>query len=136
MRRLVLLLVALAASIVPIDAQTETRLKQCPAAFRTFYSGFTAAVRRSDKIKVASMTKFPLSWGLDAGDEGKYTRDEFIENFSTLFGENTSELMQERNPLCTRDHDGTLVITSKDALHLNFARSGKTYKLSSYVVEP
>jgi hypothetical protein len=136
MRIIALGLVVIAISFVEIRAQTETRLNQCPAAFRTFYIGFKTAVRKADKTKVASMTKFPLRWGLDAGDEGEYTRDEFIKNFSGLFGADTADFMQERNPLCTRHADGTVVITSEYALHLNFAKSGKTYKLAAFVVEP
>ena len=138
MRRItaIVLVLLVVASAVPIFGQTESRLKSCPAAFRTFYKKFGGAVQRGDKTAVAAMTKFPFRWGFDAGDEGKYTQRQFVRNFRKLFDSDTLEFIRERNPLCDVDTDRTVYLTSDFAVHLGFKRSGKTYKFSSYVVEP
>lgn len=118
------------------SAQDEQRLSQCPGGFKKFYSGFASAVRSGNAAKVASMTRFPLVWGLDAGDEGKYTRPQFLKNYARLFGDNTTDFMKESDPLCSVADDGTVMVTSEDALTLNFKKYASVFKLTAYVVEP
>ena len=117
-------------------AQTERRLNQCPAKFRTFYTKFKAAVLRNDKNSVATMTKFPFHWGFDAGDEGYYTQKQFIRNFRRFFDGDPQNIIRERNPLCARLEEGSIDVTSEDATHLSFKPSGSEYKFAAYMVEP
>lgn len=131
---LILSLMLLSLSVVSI-AQAK-KLSDAPASFRTFFSTFRKALDRSDKAGVANMTRFPFTWGLDAGDEGKYTRTQFIRNFRRLFTDDPREVIAERNPSFGRDEDGTYYISTQDAAHLGFVKSGKTYKFVSYIVEP
>jgi hypothetical protein len=132
------IIVALLATLFSFSAsaQTETRLSQCPAKFRTFYAKFKAAVLRNDKNSVVSMTKFPFQWGFDAGDEGKYTQKQFIRNFGRFFDGDPRNIIRERNPLCSRLEKGSIDVTSEDATHLNFIPSGSGYKFAAYLVEP
>lgn len=112
----------------------EKRLSSAPQSFRTFYTTFKRAVERSDKKTVASMTRFPFSYGYDAGDEGKYTRTQFIRNFRRIF-DDPRNFFAERNPRFGRQ-DGTYYISTEDAASLGFVKSGRTFKFVSYMVEP
>ncbi len=114
----------------------ETRLTSAPKAFRTFFATFKSAVERSDKTAVAGMSKFPFNYAYDAGDEGTYSRSQFIRHFSDVFSKNPRRFFDERSPAFhIGDHD-SVVIDTKDAAHLVFAKSGRTYKFSEYLVEP
>ncbi len=112
----------------------EKRLSSAPKSFRSFYTNFKRAVERSDKTAVAGMTRFPFSYGYDAGDEGKYTRSQFVTNFKLIFG-NPREFFAESNPRFGRE-DRTYYVYTEDAAHLGFVKSGRTYKFVSYIVEP
>ena len=132
----VLILSLMLLSLSVVAAAQEKKLSDAPASFRTFFSTFRKALDRNDKVAVANMTRFPFQWGLDAGDEGKYTRTQFIRNFRRLFTADARDVLAERNPGFGRDDDGTYYISTQDAAHLGFVRSGKTYKFVSYIVEP
>jgi hypothetical protein len=117
-------------------AQDERRDGQCPAAFRTFYGKFKSAVIRNDKTSVAAMTKFPFIWGFDAGDEGTYSRSQFVRNFGRLFDADVRRFLRRKDLACVRSSSGAIDITTENALHLGFVRSGRTYMFASYMVEP
>lgn len=93
-------------------------------------------VRRKESAKVAAMTSFPLPCGFDAGDEGKYTRRQFLCNYSRLFGENIADSIDESDPMCGVAQDGVVIVTSKDALSLNFKKYSSGFKLIAYLIEP
>ena len=114
----------------------EKKLSSAPQSFRTFFATFKRAVERSDKTAVASMTRFPFSYGYDAGDEGTYSKAAFIRNFRKIFSKG-DDFFSNRNPRFGRDEDdGTYYISTEDAAHLGFVKSGRTYKFVSYIVEP
>ncbi len=134
MKKLIIVLSLIVVVSTAAIAQ-EKRLISAPQSFRSFYTKFKRAVERSDKTAVAAMTRFPFSFGYDAGNEGKYTRRQFLRNFKLIFG-NPREFFAERNPRFGRDDDGTFYLTTEDAAHLGFVKSGGTYKFVSYIVEP
>lgn len=136
MKRTALALVLFASLAFVVNAQPTTRLKQCPQAFRTFYAKFSAAVLRTDKNAVISATKFPFRWAFDAGDEGKYTRSQFLRNYGKLFDRDTRDFLRVKNPYCTVMEKGEIDIMSEYAMHLNFERSGRTYRFAGYFIEP
>lgn len=113
----------------------EKKLSSAPQSFRTFFATFKRAVERSDTTAVASMTRFPFSYGYDAGDEGTYSRAAFIRNFRKIFSKG-DDFFTNRNPRFGRDDDGTYYISTEDAAHLGFVKTGRTYKFVSYIVEP
>src|SRR4030095_1378829 len=138
MKNLTLLLV-LVLTFVIVNGQTtnaqEKRLDSSPPAFRTFFSKFKAAVERSDKLAVASMTSFPFQYGFDAGDEGTMSRTQFIRGFSRVFGRSPSKFFNEKNPLFSKD-GGNYIISTEDAAHLMFVKKGDGFRFTSYIVEP
>ena len=114
----------------------EKKLSSAPKSFRTFFATFKRAVERSDKTAVASMTRFPFSYGYDAGDEGEYSKSAFIKNFRKIFSKG-DDFFANRNPRFGIDQDdSTYYISTEDASHLGFVKSGRTYKFVSYIVEP
>ena len=135
MRKVLVLSLVLFALSAVVSAQ-EKKLSNAPQSFRTFYAAFKRAVERNDKIAVANMSRFPFSYGYDAGDEGKYNRRQFIKNFKLIFHD-PKDFFRERNPRFGIDSDdGRYYISTEDASHLGFVKSGRTYKFVSYIVEP
>jgi len=118
-----------------VDAQ-EKRLDSSPKDFKTFFSKFRKAVEKNDKTSVASMTKFPFSYGFDAGDEGTMTKAQFIKKFGDIFGKNPKEFFTGDNPRFSKDEDGRYYISTEDASHLSFIKQGNGFKFVSYIVEP
>jgi len=118
-----------------ISAQ-DKRLSSGPQAFQTFFAKFMAGVKRGDKAAVASMSQFPLVYGFDAGDEGKYSRRQFVKiGFTNIFGKKPTEFLPEKDPLLWivgRDY----TITTENAEHISFVKRGKAFLFTSYVVEP
>lgn len=130
----------LAAAIILVGAhQTvaqETHLNSASAEFRAFYAKFIAAVHRGDKTAVAAITSFPLSYGFDTGDEGKWTRSQFLsKGFRRMFGKSPSEFLPTKNPLAERDGN-SYTVSTRDATHLVFTKSGKRFLFTDYIVEP
>ena len=76
---LTLLFIAFIAFNQAANAQEDSWLSS-PKEFRTFYFKFKKAVESNDRAKVASMTVFPFEYGFDTGNEGKWTRRQFIKN--------------------------------------------------------
>jgi hypothetical protein len=131
----VLFLMLFAAGSQTTFAQREKRLNSAPAAFRTFFAKFIKAIEKSDKTTVAGMTVFPFRYGFDAGDEGTMTKRQFIRGFNRIFGNSPRRFMTEKNPVFSRD-GANYVISTEDAAHLSFAKSGNTFKFVAYIVEP
>ena len=130
----VLCIAALAAAL-EASAQ-DTRLSSSSREFRAFYSKFIAAVHRGDKPAVASMTSFPLIYGFDAGDEGKYTRKQFFsKGFKEMFGKAPRTFLKEKNPVVSGGGTSYTVSTS-DATHLIFTKGGRRFFFSDFLVEP
>lgn len=118
------------------SAQREKRLDSAPRAFQTFFAKFKRAARKSDKPAVAAMTRFPFRYGFDAGDEGTMTRQQFVKRFKEIFGGNPKKFLTEKNPLFSKGDDGSYTISTADAAHLSFVKSGDGYKFAAYIVEP
>lgn len=113
----------------------EKRLSSSPQDFKIFFTKFRRAIERNDKNGVASMTRFPFSYGFDAGDEGTMTKTQFIRRFSEIFGESPKSFFTEKNPGFARENS-KYYISTEDAAHLMFIKQGKTFKFVSYIVEP
>jgi hypothetical protein len=132
----VLFLTLFAASSQTTFAQREKRLNSAPPAFRTFFAKFIKAVEKSDKTAVAAMTVFPFQYGFDAGDEGTMTKTQFVRGFNRIFGDSPRRFMTEKNPVFSRGDGGSYMISTEDAAHLSFVKSGGVFKFSAYIVEP
>lgn len=115
-------------------AQKSVRLTATPKQFQVFYAKFKAAMLRKDKNTIAAMTSFPFLWGLDEGDEGTYTKAQFIRNFNRLFDPVPDEFRVRNPKFGTQGRDFTL--STDSASHYGFERKGNTYKFVSYIVEP
>lgn len=138
--RIIIAIVVLIAAL-PIAAQNapepvRTRLDSAPKAFRTFFAKFRNAVERKDRTQVAAMTRFPFAYGYDAGDEGKYTRTQFLMHFKDVTGDFFGEYKMGKNPWFSKGDDQTYTISTESASHLTFIKSGNTFKFISYYVEP
>ena len=116
------------------SAQKSVRLTATPKQFQVFYAKFKAAMLRKDKSTIATMTSFPFDWGLDAGDEGTYTRTEFLRNYNRLFDPVPAEF-RIRNPKFYTE-DGHFTLSTDSASHFGFERKGNSYKFVSFIVEP
>jgi len=116
-------------------AQSEKRLTSTPKSFQIFYSKFRKAVLRHDKNAVASMTSFPFSYGWDAGDEGTYSRRQFLTKFNAIF-RGTHGLFSRTDPKFDVDGNSLGLTNSADASHYTFEKKGSTYVFSSFIVEP
>ena len=114
----------------------DKRLNSAPKAFRAFFAQFKNAVEKSDKSAAANITIFPFKYGFDAGDEGSWTRKQFVKNFNKVFGDNPKKFFAERNPSFSRGDGGSYIISTEDAAHLIFVKKGNVFKFASYIVEP
>lgn len=123
------------ALIFPVCAQ-EKRLDSSPQTFRAFFSKFKAAVRRSDKIALASMMRFPFKYGFDAGDEGVMTKTQFLKTFSYRFADPLKQTLIEKNPLFSIGEKASYIISTEDASHFTFVKTGNGFKFVSYMAEP
>jgi hypothetical protein len=116
-------------------AQTDRKLTATPKSFQVFYAKFRKAVLARDKNAVASMTSFPLRYGWDAGDEGKYSRKQFLVKFDDMF-RGTRKLFSRANPTFYGDRDSFDLTNTADASHYGFTRKRSTYYFDSFMVEP
>jgi len=133
MKKILIISIVLLFAAVSASAQVEInekRLDSAPRAFRTFFSSFSRAAAKREKAQVAAMTRFPLPYGFDAGDEGTMNRTRFLKEFDYIFDEPF-----EKNPLFSRGEDGTYVITTDYAAHLNFIKIKGKFMLIGYYVE-
>lgn len=119
----------------PTSAQSK-RLNSSPQSFQIFFAKFLNAVKKKDKVRVASMTNFPFRFGFDAGDEGIMSRKQFIERFAEIFGQSPKTFLSEKNPLFSIGEKKSYVISTADASHLIFTRKDRIFKFSAYIVEP
>ena len=117
------------------NAQKKQRLNSTPKAFQTFYVKFRNAVIKGNKNTVASMTQFPFEYGFDAGDEGTFTKAQFIDRFDDFFGEER-KIFAQKNPIFYFEA-GTYNLTDyDDASHYIFEKKGAGYKFTAYAAEP
>ena len=132
---IVILLIALPIAAQNAPEPVRERLNSAPKVFRTFFAKFRTAVEKNRKTEVAAMTRFPFPYGYDAGDEGTYSRTQFLKHFKDVTGDFFGEFKMEKDPVFSMGN-GKYVISTENASHLSFVRSGTTFKFVSYHVEP
>lgn len=124
----------IAANHTTVNAQ-EKRLNSTPKAFQTFYVKFRNAVIKGDKNIVASMTQFPFEYGFDAGDEGTFSKAQFIKKFDDFFGEER-KIFAQKNPVFYFEARTYNLTDNDDASHYIFEKKGASYKFTAYAAEP
>ena len=117
------------------NAQRTQRLNSTPKAFQTFYAKFRNAVIKGNKNTVASMTQFPFEYGFDAGDEGTFSKTQFIERFDVFFG-GEQKIFAQKNPIFYSEAGTYNLTDNDDASHFIFEKKGVSYKFTAYVSEP
>lgn len=117
------------------NAQKKQRLDSTPKAFRIFYNKFRNAVINSDKNIIVSLTQFPFQYGFDAGDEGTFSKTQFIEKFDDLLG-GERKIFAQKNPVFYLEAGTYNLMDENDASHYIFEKKGMNYKFTAYVVEP
>jgi hypothetical protein len=81
------------------------------------------------------MTRFPFAYGWDAGDEGTYTRRQFLAKFDVIFGKG-KKIFRQRNPAFFVDGSSLDLMDEEDASHYGFMKTTTGYKFTSMIVEP
>lgn len=117
------------------NAQKSYRLDSTPKAFQVFYAKFRNAVIKGDKNTIASMTYFPFNYGFDAGDEGTFSKTQFIEKFDDVFA-GERKIFAQKNPTFYLEAGTYNLMDENDASHYIFEKKGASYKFTAYVVEP
>lgn len=117
------------------SAQNGRRLSSTPKAFQVFYTKFRKAVIARHKVTVASLTRFPFRYGYDAGDEGTYSRAQFLKNFKNVFGDDIA-IFRLTNPAFHSEGAKFDLVDESDASHYIFEKKGTTYKFTGYFAEP
>lgn len=119
------------------NAQGDQRLSTTPKAFQVFYAKFRKAVVARDKTTVASLSRFPFNYGYDAGDEGTYSRNQFLKNFNNIFGDAQGIAFFKRtNPKFYVERGRFDLVDESDASHYIFEKQGAGYKFTAYLSEP
>lgn len=118
-----------------VSAQTHKRLAATPRAFQTFYAKFRRAVVARDKNTVASLTRFPFKYGFDAGDEGTFSKAQFLKRFSEIFGTEPG-IFSRRSPSFNVDRGSFELYDESDASHYIFEKRGSGYQFTAYIAEP
>ena len=117
------------------DAQKKLRLNSTPKVFQTFYAKFRNAANKGDKKTIVSVTRFPFKYGFDAGDEGTFTKAQFVEKFDVFF-DAESDIFAQKNPEFYQEA-GTFNLTDEsNASHYIFEKKGAGYKFTAFIVEP
>jgi hypothetical protein len=109
----------------------EVSLNHALPEFREFYGKFSTAILKRDRNAVAAMTKFPFKYGYDAGDEGTYTRAQFLRRFDL----SDHDVFRQKDPTLAFQN-GSYLISSEDAAHYTFDWDGKSYLFTAFMVEP
>lgn len=118
------------------NAQKRLRLSSTPKAFQTFYAKFRNAAVKGDKKTIVSLTYFPFEYGFDAGDEGTFTKTQFIERFDNFFS-SERKIFAQKNPLFYSEKAGTYNLQDDwDAVNFIFEKKGASYKFTAYIVLP
>ena len=81
------------------------------------------------------MTAFPFQYGWDAGDEGTYTRREFLAKYKDILG-STGRLFGQRNPKFYVERGSYTLTNEDDASHYSFEKRGGVFKFTAIMVEP
>jgi hypothetical protein len=116
-------------------AQKSVALSSTPAAFQTFYKKFAQTVNKGRIGELATMTNFPFKYGFDAGDEGVWTKKQFLAKAGGFLMPQPL-LFKKKNPKFTTEN-GTFTLTDgDDASYYTFKKKGGVYKWVSYIVEP
>ncbi len=141
MKKRIFIAIVILLATLPVAAQyapepVHERLDSAPKAFRTFFAKFRRAVEKNRKAEVAAMTRFPFHYGYDAGDEGTYSREQFLKNYKHVTASFFGEYKMEKNPVFSMGEDGGFVISTDSASHFSFVRSGNSFKFVSYIAEP
>lgn len=135
MKALILLGLLVGLCYGSVNAQKTVRLNSTPKAFKTFFMNFRTAVAKRNKQAVASFSRFPFEWGFDAGDEGTWTKSQFLKNYGRIF-DGSEAFLAAKNPSFYVE-GGTYNLTNEgDASHCIFSKQGSSYRLTAYVVEP
>lgn len=129
---IVLLITAAAPAVL---AQKEVRLRQAPAEFQTFYKKFVRAASKRQVSLLATMSHFPFKYGFDAGDEGVWTRRQFVAQAGDILRPVPSVFRQANPRFMTSGGDYTLM-DPDNASYYSFKKRGGVYKFVSYIVEP
>lgn len=130
------LLVAMIAAAAPaVLGQREVRLSRAPAEFRTFYKKFVAAVNKRQVPTLASMASFPFKYGFDAGDEGVWTRKQFLAQAGDIL-EPLPKVFKSSDPKFTSSRTSYTLADPDNGSYYTFEKRGGVYKFISYIVEP
>ena len=132
---LIVLFLSLALNSEWANAQKQLRLNSTSKAFQTFYAKFRNAVIKRDKETVASLTQFPFGYGFDAGDEGTFSKAQFIKRFDDFFG-GGRKIFTQKNPVFYSEGDTYNLTDEWDASHFIFKKKGTSYKFTDYIAEP
>lgn len=134
---LLLLFVLAVSGGETISAQGGIRLSATPKAFQTFYTKFRKAVVARQKTSVVSMTAFPFQYGYDAGDEGTYTRAQFLKNYDKVLGRGLDIAIFRRTNPTFYSGDGRFeLVDESNASHYTFEKKGASYRFTAYMSEP
>ncbi len=117
------------------NAQKKQRLNSTPKAFQIFYAKFRNAVVKGDKNRVASLTQFSFKYAFDAGDEGTFSKAQFIEKFDNIFGVER-KIFARKNPIFYSEAGTYNLTDNDDASHFIFEKKGASYKFTAYLAEP
>ena len=109
------------AAVENISAQKTVRLSSTPSTFQVFYKKFTNAVNRGVGTEIAAMTSFPFKWGFDAGDEGVWTRQEFLKEYGKIFMPQPL-VFKKKDPQFTVDGATYTLTDSDDASYFTFKK--------------
>lgn len=134
--RIAFVLTILGIGFQTADAQKETRLDSSPKAFRTFFAKFRKAIEKNDMTSIAAMTRFPFKVFYDSGNEAMLTKSEFIERVNFTFDDEESDFFIEDNPELVIGKDKEYVVITKKGRQLVFAKTRKSFKFVSHIVEP
>lgn len=118
-----------------VSAQKNQSLSATPRAFQVFYAKFRKAVVARDKITVASLTRFPFNYGFDAGDEGTFSRTQFLKRFNDFLGGEPG-IFARRSPTFYSTAGRFELVDESDASHYIFEKRGAVYQFTAYLSEP
>lgn len=120
---------------VSVYAQKNQMLPATPKAFQIFFAKFKSAVARGDKNAVVAITQFPFKYGFDTGDEGSFSRSQFIKHYDQIFG-GEKKFLAKANPVFTIISGSYNLSNPENAAGFVFEKKGASYKFTGFFVEP
>lgn len=118
---------AMLTALLSVSALTSQAAFAADKQWDKFLGEFRAALAKSDKAKIADMTKIPYYY-----DNGFLNREQYIKKIDVIFPKDVKAGLARNKPV--RDKDGSYMIFNDDLIYV-FNKVKGEYKFTDISVD-